>query len=206
MLTPDQGKLRLMARGVRKIKSKLAGGIELFSISELSFMPGRGDLGTLVSTRLVRHYGDIVKDINRVQLGYDFIKKMNRATEDEPEAEYFDLLDQSLAALNNSAINIDLIRVWFAAQLLRQAGHTPNLKSDTEGKNLVQEEAYDFDFDAMAFKPEPAGSFIADNIKFLRLAFSSNPPTVLNQVKGAEGYINASLPLVQAMLQNHIRI
>ena len=32
LLTPEAGKLSLMARGVRKPKSKLAGGIELFSI------------------------------------------------------------------------------------------------------------------------------------------------------------------------------
>ena len=42
LLTPDHGKLSLMAKGVRKIKSKLAGGIELFSISTITFAEGRG--------------------------------------------------------------------------------------------------------------------------------------------------------------------
>jgi DNA repair protein RecO (recombination protein O) len=33
-LTPDQGKIAGIAKGVRKSKSKLAGGIELFSVSK----------------------------------------------------------------------------------------------------------------------------------------------------------------------------
>lgn len=39
VITPDQGKLSLIAKGVRKEKSKLAGGIELFSVSNISFIP-----------------------------------------------------------------------------------------------------------------------------------------------------------------------
>src|SRR4051812_28556736 len=82
VLTPDQGKLRLMAKGVRKVKSKLAGGIELFSVSELSFIPGKNDIGTLVSARLTQHFANIVKDINRTMFGYELLKRLNRATED----------------------------------------------------------------------------------------------------------------------------
>ena len=33
VLSPEYGKLRLLAKGVRRVKSKLAGGIELFSVS-----------------------------------------------------------------------------------------------------------------------------------------------------------------------------
>jgi len=58
LLTPDQGKVRLVARGVRRAKSKIAGGIELFSISDITYMTGKGDLGTLISARLDRHYGN----------------------------------------------------------------------------------------------------------------------------------------------------
>ena len=47
VITPNYGKVRLMARGVRKIKSKLAGGIELFSISSLNYVNGKGDISTL---------------------------------------------------------------------------------------------------------------------------------------------------------------
>jgi len=62
VITPDNGKLRLMAKGVRRVKSKLAGGIELFIVSSLTFIKGKGDIGTLVSSRLQTHFSSIVTD------------------------------------------------------------------------------------------------------------------------------------------------
>lgn len=205
LLTPDHGKLRLMAKGVRRLKSKLAGGIELFSVSHITFIQGRGDVGTLVSTRLITHYGSIVKDIERVQLGYELIKQLNKATEDEPEAEYFSLLDQAFAALDDAGIDIQLIRTWFSAQLLRLSGHRPNLTSDAAGQELQSKQRYDFSFDAMAFSASPHGHFVADHIKFLRLLFSPNQPAVLTKVQGSVQLLPDLQPLVQTMLVTHIR-
>ena len=123
LITPEYGKLSLMAKGVRRIKSKLAGGIELFSVSDITFIRGRSDLGTLISARLIKHYRTIVKDIGRTMLGYDLIKLLNKATEDEPESEYFTLLEQAFEALDDPTIDQNLIRLWFTMQLLRLGGY-----------------------------------------------------------------------------------
>lgn len=204
-LTPT-GKLSLLARGVRKPKSKLAGGIELFSVSNVTYIQGRGSLGTLVSARLETHYGDIVKHIERVQLGYDLIKALDRATEDEPESEYFGLLQQVFVALNTPMIEVGLLRFWFNAQIIRLSGHTPNLETDTSGMRLQADQRYSFDFDSVSFAPTPAGTFAADHIKFLRLAFSGHLPAVLQQVQGGSVLLPAVMPLVQTMLTSYIRV
>lgn len=206
LLTPEYGKLRLLAKGVRKVKSKLAGGIELFSVSQISFLQGRGEVGTLVSTRLIRHYGHIVTDINRVQLGYELIKMLNKATEDQPEAEYFELLNEAFVSLDDASLDLALVRLWFAAQLLRLAGHRPNLSTDTDGEKLSPEKKYDFDYEGVAFREGKPGSFGANHIKFLRLVFSGNVPAVLAQVQGAPELTAAAQPLVQTMLTSYIRI
>lgn len=205
LLTPDYGKLRLMAKGVRRVKSKLAGGIELFSVSHISFIRGRGDIGTLTSTRLIRHYGGIVKNIGRVQLGYELIKALNKATEDEPEAEYFGLLEQAFEALNDPAVAPELTRTWFSAQLLRLGGHRPNLRTDKAGVALDSNGRYDFNYDDMAFASRPDGRFGAAQIKFLRLLFSPNPPAVLQKVEGLENILGECVPLVRTMTAAHIR-
>jgi DNA repair protein RecO len=206
MLTPNHGKLRLMAHGVRKPKSKLAGGIELFSVSDLSYIEGRGEIGTLLSTRLQKHFGQIVKYIERVQLGYDLIKMLNRATEDQPETEYFNLLEQAFAALDKAAIKPELIKIWFQAQLLKLAGHTPNLRTDTNGQKLVVAQAYDFDFEAMSFKFHEHGSFGANHIKSLRLLFSDNVAEVLAQVQGLEEAITNLTPVLTNIISSYLRI
>ncbi len=195
-----------MARGVRKMKSKLAGGIELFSVSDITFIHGRGEIGTLISSRLRVHYRHIVKNLDRVQLGYELIKLMNKATEDHPDADYFELLQQAFSSLDNTAVNADLIRPWFQAQLLCLGGHTPNLKSDTAGQPLEPHQTYNFDPEAMAFAPQANGNFQAGHIKTLRLLFSGLGPAKLNQVQGIEALLPNLAPLIQTMLTSYIRV
>ncbi len=206
VLTPDCGKLRLMAKGVRKVRSKLAGGIELFSVSNITFIRGRAEIGTLISARLFRHYGHIVADINRVQLGYDLIKLLSRTVEDEVEPEYFELLEQAFQALDEINISTELIRGWFGGQLLRLDGHTPNLRTDIAGKKLSIGNRYNFDFTAMAFAPNDSGRFGPDDIKFLRLIFSGNQPKILQQVSGYQALLANSTPVIQTMRNEFIRI
>jgi len=203
LLTPEQGKLRLMAKGVRRIKSKLAGGIELFSVSNITYIQGKREVGTLLSSRLLKHYGHIVEDINRTMLGYELIKQLNKATEDQPEAEYFDLLQQAFAALDDLAIDLGLIKLWFTAQLLRLDGHTPNLQTDITHQKLEIDKKYEFSYDDMAFINRPDGQFTADHIKVLRLLFSGNYPQILQQIISISDLIPQCLALLQTLRQLH---
>jgi len=206
VLTRDHGKVSLMARGVRRLRSKLAGGIELFSTAEISYIRGRGEISTITSARLLVYYSKIVQDIERVQLGYELIKLLHRATEDQPEPEYYDLLEAAFKALDSLSIRTELIKTWFQAQLLSFAGHSPNLTTDLRDKRLTESNQYEFDFEAVAFSVHPDGHFSSDAIKFLRLIFSGNPPQVLQQVTGYEELLPICAPLVQTMLQTYIRI
>jgi len=205
ILTPDHGKLRLMARGVRKPLSKLAGGIELFSTSDLTYIEGKGEIGTLISSRLQKHYGEIVKDLNRVQLGYELIKMLNRATEDHPEPEYYEMLEQAFQSLDNSATHLELIKLWFQAQLLRQAGHSPNLRTDTDGQKLKPDQTYNFNYDDMSFTPHSAGHFAAPHIKTLRLLFSRHTLQDIAKIQDLGDQLTDIEPLLRIMLQTHIR-
>ncbi len=205
LLTPDQGKVSVLAKGVRKGKSKMAGGVELFSISEISYITGRGELSTLTSARLIKHFDTIVKDINRTMLGYEVIKLVHKTTEDEPGHEYFDLLHDALDALDQEHINSDLIKLWFTAQLLKLAGHTPNLHSDTKGSSLEQGTTYLFSHDDMAFLPRDQAPYGQDHIKYLRLAFSDTKPRALQKVQSTTDLLAPCLSLLQTILPNHIR-
>ncbi len=206
LITPDQGKLRLMAKGVRRVRSKLAGGIELFSISDVTFIRGRGDIGTLVSARLIRHYGAIVTDLARVQMGYELLRLLHRNTEDESEADYFSLLDHALAALNDFPVDTVLIDLWFRAQLLRLGGFVPNLHEDTDGRKLDASGSYTFSFDDMAFAANPNGRFGANHIKVLRLLFGNYTPSVLQKLQGGAELLAACAPLIQTMFTTSLRV
>lgn len=206
LLTPGHGKLRLMAKGVRRIKSKLAGGIELFSVSTITFVKGRGDIGTLVSTRLEKHYAHIVQDLDRTMTGYDLMKQLNTVTEAEPEPEYFAVLRYTFETLEDPAVSLEVIRLWFVAQLLRLSGHTPNLHTDTAGQKLDVAKVYHFDFDHMCFSANPSGKFTASHIKFLRLTFTAHSAKILAQVQGSLGLTQDLAPVVATMLQTQLRV
>lgn len=204
VLTPEAGKLRLMAKGVRKIKSKLAGGIELFSVSDLTYISGRGDIGTLISSRLDRHFGRITQNIDRVQLGYQLIKLLNKVTEDRVENEYFNLLEQAFEGLDDDSIGLDLIVSWFEASLLSLSGHKPNLTYDLAGNQLEQTEKYNFDIDDMTFVRHDQGSFKSNDIKLLRLIFSNNSLSNLNKIETTSISLNLSRNLIRTMVETYI--
>jgi DNA repair protein RecO (recombination protein O) len=205
LLTPDSGKLRLIAKGVRRSKSKLAGGVELFSVSDITYIKGRGEIGTLISARLIQHYGRIVQDVNRTMLGYELIKQLNKVTEDSPETEYFTLLEQSFESLDDATISLELIRFWFGVQLLGQAGYSPNLYTDLNDEKLVAEVSYNFNYDTMMFDHDDNGRYNAQHIKLLRLTFNNNHPKLLANVRGSQDLLPDLLLISQALLINHIQ-
>lgn len=207
-LTPDHGKVKAYAKAVRKSKSKLAGGIELFSVSTLTFIVGRGEINTLVSSRLIKHYGSIVKDMQRTHHAYEAIRLVNKSTEDAAERAYFNLLRDGFAALDDPKLDPSLAMLWFEMQLLKLSGHAPNLTTDIAGAKLKETTSYNFYLDHMRFAPKEAkqGKYSANHIKFLRLGFQAARPQLLNQVKGVENLTAESQPLVQTMLKSFVRI
>ncbi len=206
VLTPDNGKLRLMAKGVRRLKSKLAGSIELFSVTNITFIRGRGDIGTLVSARLVRHFSTIVHDIDRTMLCYELMKQLNKVTEDEPDQEYYHLLEHTLEAMDDVQLSTEVISSWFRMQLLRIGGHSPNLHTDAKGQKLVPDQRYGFDLDSMAFVPLGQGRYRADHIKYLRIGFSAAQPRVLQQITGIDKLLKDTRELVEAMASQYAHV
>lgn len=203
LLTPDTGKVRVMAKGVRRQKSKLAGGIELFSISDITYIQGRGDLHTLVSTRLITHFGNIVKDLDRTMFGYEMLKILGKVLEDEGGEEYYQLLVDSLGALDNLASPKDLAECSFLLHLMRLLGHLPNLTNDVKGGELPKDGSFQFSFDDMAFFTNDRGPFTQNHIKLLRL-ISHNPPKALLQVAKLADYLKDLAPLVRQMSRQYV--
>lgn len=206
-ITSDHGKVKAIARAVRKSKSKLAGGIELFSVSHISIAAGRGEISTLISSRLKTHFGSIVKDLDRTNTAYEFMRLINKNTEEQAEDGFFNLLASALKALDDGS-DIELIKLWFSLQLLKLTGHAPNLHTDIEGAKLTDSASYDFTLERMHFTPElkEQGPYRADHIKFLRLAAAAAAPTLLQRVQGAQRFAKHTSPLTDSMLKNFLRV
>ncbi len=183
MLTPSYGKVSVIAKGVRREKSKLAGGIELFAVSDVTLVSGKGDFWTLTGAKMDTFFAHIMTDYERMQFGYEAIKQVSRAADQVSDEAFFVLLETTLASLNDAGIDINITVTWFWLQLAILKGQGLNLATDVNGMNLVEEKNYVFDTEAMAFSFRENGEFTTDHIKLLRL-LSAQMPKVVSNVKG----------------------
>lgn len=167
LLTPE-GKVSALARGVRKEKSRLAGGVELFSVADIVVHRGRSSLDIVTSAKMLRFYGNILSSISCLELASSFLKQLDRAAEQADNPEFFDLLDQSLAGLNSN-LDPQLVSTWFRFNLLRATGEEINLLRDVDSAPLRPDLRYFWDFAERALRPDLSGNISAREIKLARL-------------------------------------
>ena len=188
LLTPE-GKKSVMAKGVRRAKSKLAGSVELFSVSEVVIHEGKGELGILTGAKLLEHYDAFVRDIELFELGGAIMRDASRRAEQVDSEEFFNILRQSLQAAQKHALEgsetrwKELLRAWASMNMLRASGEEINLKFDTTGTKLSPELRYVWDVENVALAPHEMGRVGADHIKMMRV-MASTPLEVTMKVAG----------------------
>ena len=168
VLTETDGVLHVLAKGVRKIKSKLAGGIELFAVNELTVATGKSDLKTLISSRMHTAHEYIVKDITRTMTGYELLRFLYKQLEQEAGEEYFLLLRDALGGLNNPNVSPQLVALWFYLQFLALGGMQPDLLHDTNNDALRADVLYGYIPDEGQLQPSSHGVLGVDHIKLVR--------------------------------------
>lgn len=174
----EQGVISAIAKGVRKEKSKLAGSVELFCLSEITVHEGLNNkLGVLTSARMLEHYENIVYKLSELELASRIMKKISTVAENSSGPEYFDLLHQVLAALN-AGVNPELVETWFWFNFARIGGEQVNLVRDTSGAKLDELKTYVWDTTESALRPQLGGNVSAEEIKLMRLILSSSLKTV----------------------------
>jgi len=196
IITPH-GKISAIAKGVRKEKSKLAGGVEMFSLVELNIHEGRGEMGLITSARMRRYYGNILKDFARMELAALILKKVSLAAESSDNPEYFEIVDQCLAGLDAGFQN-DLVESWFWINFAKASGEEINLYRDAEGAKLSPENRYNYNVSEKALFVAPGGEYGSEEIKMMRLLLTAKV-TVVARVKNAGEILPRVLGLARIM-------
>jgi recombinational DNA repair protein (RecF pathway) len=190
-----------MARGVRREKSKLAGGIELFAVSDIVITEGKGELGILTSARLVHFYQHIVQDYDRLQFGYEVIKQVASASEMVNEPEWYDVLFEVIKALDAMTLPLQLTQTWFYLHYAELLGAPLSLVNDVDGQALQSDARYMYDVSEKGLRRATNGELTADHIKLMRL-IQAKPLEVLVQVGGT----STILPDCWATARTHAAI
>lgn len=187
MLTP-LGQRNVIAKGARREKSKLAGGIELFAVSDIVINSGKGDLGILTSSRLVKFYRHILEDYDRLQFGYEAINLVARASEDLDEPAWYEVLKEVFEGLDNQTVALQLIQTWFYVHYAKLTGYELNLESDVMGKSLDSGKTYMYDINERGLRHAEQGDIDANHIKLLRIMMG-RPILAVAQIGGVSEII-----------------
>ena len=182
MITP-LGQRTAIAKGVRREKSKLAGGIELLGISDIVVTSGRGEMGILTSARLVQFYRHILEDYDRLQFGYEAVNVVAKASADLDEPEWYGVLSEVFMALDLATIPLQLIQAWFYIHYAELVGYELNLELDVGGQPLDAEKTYMYDQAERGLRVAEQGDIDAHHIKFLRI-LASKPIKTIMQIGG----------------------
>jgi hypothetical protein len=114
------------------------------------------------------------------------------------EESSFDLLYLALKSVNDTDIELDVVKVWFYVHALKIIGQQPNLETDTDGAELEEAGEYSFDRSQAAFSPQKGGRYNSDHIKTLRLLIKSIPK-VSSKVAGVDIRASEVLPDIERM-------
>ncbi len=183
LITPG-GKKTAMAKSVRKAKSRLAGGVEMFALNELNLHFGRGDIATVTGAKGIRFYKNILADYSRMELAALILKKVSLVAEAVETADFFEITKSCLEGLDDGA-NLALVESWFLMNLMKASGEEINLYRDENGEKLRAEARYYYNARETSFVENSQGEFGADELKLLRLIVTT-PLSVVKRVKNID--------------------
>ena len=128
--TKDFGKLELLARAERKIKSKLRGSLELFYLSEIEFIQGKTHK-TLTDALLIENFPNLKKDLEKLPIAYKISETLDGLINgQEPDKNIWHLLNEVFNKLNNPNLKpviSNLVYYYFLWNILSILGYQPEL-------------------------------------------------------------------------------
>lgn len=180
VFTKDFGKLKILGKAIRKIKSKLRSGIEPFYLSEIEFIQGKNHK-TLTDATAIEKLKNVRQDLEKLEIVSQIIENADDLIRgEEKDEDIWNLLTEVFEKLNDyklQTINYSLIYYYFLWNLFSILGYQIDLYYCANcQKKLVPEKLY-FDSEegiicSSCLPTEAlvkAGEISPDVIKILRL-------------------------------------
>lgn len=143
LLVTPAGKRRVVAKGIRKTSSRLAGHLELFTHASLLLAIGR-NLDIITQSQTLHSFERLRSDLGRLSCAYYVAELYDRLIQEEEENQaLFRLLLRTYSALDTSE-RLDLVLRAFELQLLHLVGYRPQLHRCPLCEEVLGEDANRF--------------------------------------------------------------
>lgn len=161
LITPEYGKLRVVAKGVRRPTAKAAGHVELYTLVDLVVAQGR-DLHIITQAELLEPYLPIQKSLLRIGYASLFAELIDRFTVDDQESRLaFNLLKNGLGWLGEDELDLRLAARYYEMHLLDIVGYAPALyQCAIGGEPLLAQDQYFSVLEGGVVCPEHAAGHI----------------------------------------------
>ncbi|HUP27430.1 MAG TPA: DNA repair protein RecO [Chloroflexia bacterium] len=132
--TPYFGKLRVVAKGVRKVTSRLAGHVELFTRNQMLLAKAR-NLDIITQSETIDAYRPLHEDLSRIAHASYAAELLDALTPDALENyAVYKLMVEALRLVSEDTDGDRVLR-WFELQLLGYMGYAPELSKCVECRN-----------------------------------------------------------------------
>ena len=136
--TKNHGRISLIAKGIRRPKSRKRGHLEIFSYIRFQAATGRG-LDLMTEAEVIDDFKEIRKNLKKVSLAYYFCEVVGKIThEGEVNERLFDLILENLEKLK-SETELKKLRLDFILRLLILLGYWPAEKQLLDIDNKLEE-------------------------------------------------------------------
>ncbi|MEK7536214.1 MAG: DNA repair protein RecO [Patescibacteria group bacterium] len=138
VLSKHFGKVSLLAKGIRKIKSKKRGHLEIFSKVKFSAAKSHG-LDIITEVETIKDYSKVRSNLNKISLAYYFCEVVNKIThEDGHPSNVYGLLSTALEQLGHET-ELKKLRLKFIYDLLTNMGYWPVAKKLVEADIVLDD-------------------------------------------------------------------
>ncbi len=121
--TKEYGKLQILGRAIRKIKSKLKSATELFYLAEIEFIQGK-TFKTLTDAREIESFKGLRGDFEKMRAAFKILETLDRLVRgEEADKSLWRLLIESFKRLDSSSFSGFIIYHYFAWNLLSVLGY-----------------------------------------------------------------------------------
>lgn len=128
--TREFGKIRVMAKGGRRLKSNFETALDLLTECSIVFLrKSSGNLDLLTEAQVVQRFTRLRTDLPALYAGYYIAELLSDLTEDyDPHPVLFDEALMTLETLGSIGVQTGLRLARFELVLLRELGYSPTLE------------------------------------------------------------------------------
>lgn len=188
--TREYGKIFFVAKGSRKITSKLGGSLEPFCIANLSIIRGR-TFNTVTAVEVLQNFSELKKSVSSVYIASKLAEVIDVTTKEyQRDVRIYTLLEQVLKLLDSGMTEKRQrnVLVWyFVWRHLSYLGYQPELYTCLISKKTVANEDNFFSYQRGGLvtrdtkSNNETGSVVKPNtVKMLRLIFKEKPEALFD--------------------------